>query len=180
LADSKEFTWPLAPAEDGSTIDISRPFLRAGTGFVAAALLDPKQERTCIAALNFKSGLVLGYCFPRKAFPWVAVWEENCARQDSPWKGTTQARGVEFGTTPMPVGKREAFANGPLFDTPTFQCVPARGKLQVKYAIFLAPVNPDWRDISDIQFGEEAITIVGNNHQHIAVPAIDVNAIGAL
>lgn len=179
LANSRAFVWPHAPVEDGSTIDISRPFLRSGTGFVAAALLNPARDLTFVAVLNFRLGLLLGYCFPRKAFPWVAVWEENCVRQDSPWKGKTQARGVEFGTTPMPVGKREAFANGPLFGTPTFQCVPAKGTLQVRYAIFLAPVNPAWRQILDIELGKQSITVVGNNHERMDVPAGDVKMLGA-
>ena len=131
LADSKEFSWPYAPAKDGSTVDISRPFLRRGTGFVSAALLNSERDIAFVAALNSRLGLILGYCFPRKAYPWVAIWEENCARQNSPWNGTTRARGVEFGTTPMPVGKRETFAAGSLFGTPTFQWIPARGKQQL-------------------------------------------------
>jgi hypothetical protein len=175
LADSKEFSWPNAPAENGGAVDISSPFQRPGTGFVAAALLKPDRDLTFVAALNFRLGLVLAYCFPRKAFPWVATWEENCARQSSPWKGKTQARGVEFGTTPMPIGKREAFANGPLFGTPTFQCVPAMGKLNVTYAIFLAPVNLAWRQVLDIEVGKQAITVVGataaGSHERIDVPA---------
>ena len=179
LADSREFSWPHAPAEDGSSLDISRPFLRAGTGFVAAALLNPDRGLTFVAALNFRLGLLLGCCFPRKAFPWVAVWEENCARQDSPWNGKTQARGVEFGTTPMPVGKREAFASGPLFGTPTFQCVPAMGKLRVTYAMFLAPVNPAWREILDIELGKQSIAVVGDNHERIDILASDIRTIGA-
>ena len=178
LANSKEFTWPT-PQPKRKYGGHFAAVLASGTGFVAAALLDPKQDVTCIAALNFKSGLILGYCFPRKAFPWVTVWEENCARQDSPWRGATQARGLEFGTTPMPVGKREAFRTGPLFETPTFQCVPAKGKLRVTYAIFLAPANPAWREILDIQSGEKAITIVGKNHESIRVPASHAKTIGA-
>jgi hypothetical protein len=179
LADSREFSWPNAPAEDGSLVDISKPFLRRGTGFVAAALLSAERDLSFVATLNFRLGLLFGYCFPRKAFPWVAIWEENCARQGSPWNGKTQSRGVEFGTTPMPVGKREAFASGPLFGAPTFQCVPAMAKLQVTYAIFLAPVNPAWREILDIEFAEQTIVAVGNNRERMDVPARDLKMIGA-
>lgn len=177
LADSKEFSWPLAPAEDGGMIDISRPFVRRGTGFVAAALLNPERDITFVAALNFRLGLLLGYCFPRKTFPWVAIWEENCARQNSPWNGKTQARGLEFGTTPMPVGKHEAFATGSLFGTPTFQSVPALGKLQINYAIFLARVNSDWREILDMEFGKNAITVTGTSGTPVQVPARNLSKI---
>jgi len=179
LADSREFSWPHAPATGGGVTDISQPFTRPGTGFVAAALLNTDRDLSYVAALNFRLGLVLGYCFPRQTFPWVAIWEENCARQDAPWKGKTQARGVEFGTTPMPIGKQEAFAAGPLFGTPTFRIVPAKGKLQVHYAIFLAPVNPDWREILDIEAGQKAITVIGSNQDRVNVPARDLKMIGA-
>ena len=177
LADAQEFAWPYAPATDGSRVDLSRCFIRRGTGFVAAALLDPERDLGFVSALNFRLGLLLGYCFPRRVFPWVAIWEENCARNDSPWKGRTQARGLEFGTTPMPVGKREAFAVGSLWGVPTFCCVPARGKLEAGYAIFLAPVNPDWREILDIQAAKDAIIVEGSNHESMEVPARGLRAI---
>jgi len=179
LAGSKEFSWPNAPAEKQGTVDISLPFTRRGTGFVAAALLNSDRDIAFVAALNYRLGLVLGYCFPRKAFPWVAIWEENCARQNSPWNGKTRARGVEFGTTPMPIGKRETFANGPLFGTPTFQCIPAAGRLQVSYVIFLAPVSREWREILDVEIGKDAIAIVGTGGGRIQVPAQDLKTIGA-
>ncbi len=179
LADSKEFSWPNAPAESGGVVDISRPFVRRGTGFVAAALLKQERDVGFVAALNFRLGLVLGYCFPRKIFPWVAIWEENCARQNSPWNGKTQARGVEFGTTPMPVGKSQAFATGPLFETPTFTCVPALGRLQVSYAIFLASVGPSWREVADIELEENAISVIGSGGQCERVFAHDLKRIGA-
>ncbi len=178
LANCKEFVWPHAPAEDGRLVDISRAFLSSGTGFVAAALLNQEREWSFVAALNFRLGLLLGYCFPREAFPWVTLWEENCARQDSPWRGKTQARGVEFGTTPLPVGKAESFATGSLFGVPTFRCVPAKGKLKTSYATFLASVNPTWREILDIQPGKQAIAVVGSNHERVGVPARDMRSIG--
>jgi hypothetical protein len=179
LADSKEFSWPNAPAEGGGTIDIARPFVRRGTGFVAAALLNPARELTFVAALNFRLGLALGYCFPGKVFPWVAIWEENCARENTPWNGKTQARGVEFGTTPMPVGKRDAFLAGSLFGTPTSACVPALGKLQVSYAMFLAPMNPEWHEILDIEFGKNEITLIGSHGKRRQIAAQELSKLRA-
>jgi hypothetical protein len=82
---------------------------------------------------------------------------------------------VEFGTTPMPVGKREAFASGSLFGVPTFQCVPASGRMQVNYAIFLVAVNPAWREVVDIEFQKKAIIVVGSGRERIHVPARDLN-----
>jgi len=179
LANSKEFSWPNAPAEGGSLVDISLPFSRSGKGFVASVLLNSGREWSFVAALNFRLGLVLGYCFPRAAFPWVALWEENCARKDPPWRGKTQALGMEFGTTPMPVGRREAFEAGPLFGTPAFRVIPAKGKLQTNYTMFVAPVNRGWREILDVELGKQAITVVGSNHDRMVLAAQDLGKMSA-
>jgi hypothetical protein len=53
------------------------------------------------------------------------------------------------------------------------------GKLRVTYAIFLAPVNPAWREILDIELGKQSITVVGDNNERVAVPASDAKTIGA-
>ena len=161
LANSREFHWPLAPGTNARRADLSRPFLRRGKGFVAAVLLDPEREFGFIVALNWRMGLLAGYLFRRHDFPWVAIWEENCARSGSPWNGTTQARGMEFGSTPMPVGKRESFFGGPLFDTPTFRCIPAKGKLQAGYIAFLASAPAGWRRIRDVEVVRNAIVLRG-------------------
>jgi hypothetical protein len=115
-----------------------------------------------VAALNWRLGLVAGYVFRGKDFPWVAVWEENCARQYAPWKGKTQARGMEFGTTPMPIGKEGTFLAGKLFDTPCWKRIPARGTQNVVYAAFLAEVPNSWRSVRDIQGTKNGLVITGS------------------
>ena len=108
-----------------------------------------------IAALNQPNRLLMGYCFRRGDFPWVAIWEENQSRAGAPWNGRCQTRGLEFGSTPSPVTRREAFALAPLFDTPTFSIVPAKGKTTVSYVSFLAQVPEDFGAVRDIQHGQE-------------------------
>lgn len=180
LANSKEFTWPLAPDGGGGLLNISRPFLNSGKGFVASLLLDSEREWAYIAAINFRLGMVVGYCFPRRLFPWVTIWEENRARANAPWKGNTQARGVEFGTTPMPVGRKEAFASGPLFGVPTFQCVPAKDQLQASYLIFLSPVDVGWRDIVDVEVGKQGITLTGTHEERLHLAARNLETKGRI
>jgi hypothetical protein len=171
LANSREFLWPQAPADDGSSLDLSRPFSVEGKGFVAAVLTDPQRPIAFVAVLNRRLGLVAGYCFSRAVFPWVAVWEENCAREGPPWNGTTQARGMEFGTTPMPLGKEQIFRMGPLFETPTFCRIGAMGKLNAGYVMFLASVGSGWREIRDVQIGEKTLAIVGESGQRVEIAA---------
>jgi len=171
LQNSREFRWPNAPAEGGGTADLSRPFAVAGKGFVAAVLTKTENAAAYLAVLNRKLGLVAGYCFRRERFPWIAVWEENCSRQGAPWNGKTQARGLEFGTTPMPLGKEASFRSGPLFDTPTYCRVPAKSKINAGYVAFLARVEQGWQEIRDVEIADQAIVIRGDAGRQVKVPA---------
>jgi hypothetical protein len=162
VSSDREFEWPSAPREKGGEADLSVPFREPGTGFVASVLLDPGREMHFVAALNWELGLAAGYVFRRQDFPWIAVWEENCAREYVPWNGKTRARGMEFGTTPMPIGKDAAFLAGKLFDTPGWKRIPGRTTQGVVYAAFLAVVPKSWRRVRDIQAAENGLVISGS------------------
>ncbi len=110
LSSNKIFRWPRAPLRRGGSIDLSRPFLHRGLGFVVCVLLERKKQIGFIAAVNRKLGLLVAYCFRRSNLPWVAIWEENLGISAPPWKKRTRARGLEFSTTPLPLLRREAFS----------------------------------------------------------------------
>jgi hypothetical protein len=178
VQDNQEFTWPEAPAIEGGTVNLTRPFAQDGKGFVAAVLLDPQRELGFVAALNWQLGLLLGYCFRRADFPWVAIWEENVARTGSPWDGKTRARGLEFGSTPMPVGKEETFARGSLFDTPTFRRIPAKSELRAPYVAVLSKVSSGWRSIRDIQVRRDRIIVTEERGEQLEVQATGLKKLG--
>ena len=178
VQDNQEFAWPDAPATDGAKVNLALPFAQDGKGFVAAVLLDPQREIGFVAALNWRLGLLLGYCFRRSDFPWVAIWEENLARTGSPWNGKTRARGVEFGSTPMPVGKEETFARGALFDMPTFRRIPARSELRAPYVAFLSKVSSGWRAIRDIQVRRDKIIVTEERGDQLELQAGGLKKLG--
>ncbi len=165
LAPGRNFHWPFAPLQNGGSTDLTSPFARDGMGFIVSVLLNPRRQVQYIAALNLPNRLLLGYCFRRSDFPWVAVWEENQSRNAAPWNGRSQTRGLEFGSTPWPVVRREAFAVSPLFDTPTFSIVPAKGKTTVNYLSFLAQVPEDFGGLRDIQVTKNEILIQGSGRR---------------
>jgi hypothetical protein len=179
LASKREFLWPSAPRIGDGAADLTRPFSRPGRGCIAGVLLDTSRELGFVAALNLRKRLLIAYCFPRQDFPWVAVWEENCAVAAVPWKRQTQARGLEFGTTPLPVGRRENFlAGGPLFGVPTVVCVPAHGKLVTHYAAFLAHVPVGFTSITDIELGADEFHILAaNSEDPLRVRASDASGL---
>ena len=162
LESSRDFHWPHAPAAGNDTVDLSEPFIRAGLGFVATLLLDTQRDVEFVAALNRQHHLLFGYCFRRRDFPWIAIWEENQARTEAPWNGCCQARGLEFGSTPFPVGRQEAFANGPLFNAPRFSIVPSRGRKTAEYVAFLIRVPEDFNEVLDVRLSTNNIEVRGS------------------
>jgi hypothetical protein len=136
------------------------------------AILNPRRQLQYVAALNTHHGLLLGYCFRRSDFPWVAIWEENKARTAKPWNGRCQSRGLEFGSSPVPVTRREAFAVASMFDTPTFSVVPACGKLTANYLTFLAKVPENFGEVRDIYTAQSQIQIQGSGRRSsLSLPA---------
>jgi hypothetical protein len=163
LENDREFTWPNAPAKNGRFLDISRPFTTRGRGFIATTLLaeDRDSQLAYVAVLNWRLGLLAGYCFRRSDFPWVVNWEENCARTDAPWDGKAQARGLEFATSPLPLGLRDAILGGPLFGVPAVRCLPARGVRTASYAMFVTEAPHAWRTVTGIGVRGNSVVVTG-------------------
>ena len=163
LASDVEYKWPYAPSLDSGSVDLSQPFVRDGTGFVAALLLDSNRGNAFVAVHSRRHQLLAGYCFDSKMFPWIVVWEENRAREYPPWNKRTRVRGVEFGTSPMPLGLAQAREMRRLFDTPVVRSIPAKSCLQAQYDLFLHPAPPQWTRIKDVHPTEDTLVVRGDN-----------------
>lgn len=172
LRNDTPFTWPMASSVECETINLESPFQRPGCGFVVAARVSPEREMGYVAALNRDFGLALVYCFSREDFPWIAIWEENCARADEPWKGVTQVRGMEFGTTPMPVGRDAIRKMGNLFGTPGSRFIPAGAKVHARYVACIVRVPASWNAISEIAPAQNSLTLIGpHNGERVSIAA---------
>jgi hypothetical protein len=161
LPNDVDFSWPLAPTLEGSALDLRFPFQREGKGFLAAARVHPSMPIAYVAALNWQLGLALIYCFRREEFPWVTIWEESQARTNLPWNGTAQARGMEFGTTPMPLGSEAIRSMGTLFDTPLARVIPAGGKRSARYVAAIAAIPADWREVNAVEITQDGLMLIG-------------------
>jgi hypothetical protein len=179
LGFGKEFEWPIAPARAGGEVDLSLCLIRKGFGVVASLLLDPAREAQYVAAVNTRHRLLIAYCFRRADYPWVTIWEENCAREAPPWHSQAQTRGLEFGSAPLPSTRREMFSQGPIFGTPTFSTVPARGRVTISYLAFLAHLPEGFTDIRDITLGKNEILVQGAApDQKVSLPASGLGQVG--
>jgi hypothetical protein len=177
LANSAEFRWPYASSTDSEPVDLSLPFVRDGTGFVAALLTDSDRENAFVAVHNRRHRLVAGYSFDRTLFPWIVLWEENCAREYAPWNGRTRVRGVEFGTSPMPLGFAHAREMRNLFDRPVLASIPGSSRLQAQYDLFLHPVLPQWTQIKDVRQFERTLIVRGDGDEGIKAGAVGTPAL---
>jgi hypothetical protein len=152
-----EFIWPYAPGADGETVDLRRLFTRPGKGFVASTRQREGREHGFVAGCG--AGRVVGYLFRVEDFPWMAIWEENLAREVAPWSGRVQARGMEFGTTPQPLGNEVVDARGPLFGKPTSRMIEAKETLRAPWMLFAADVPRDWEEVEDVHVEADAIVL---------------------
>lgn len=168
---NQEFSWPHAPLASGGGVDLRSPFIRKGCGFVVGVLLDKTKEIGFVTAVNRKLGLLIAYCFRREDFPWVAVWEENCGIATPPWNGVTQARGLEFSTTPLPMLRRDSFLAGRLFGETTLTWVPARTSRTVRYVAVLSHVPRDLDAIHNVTVNDRAIHVQGASGQQLTIPS---------
>jgi hypothetical protein len=163
LENAFEYRWPYAQSVDGEPINLSQPFVRDGTGFVAALLLNSDRGNAFVAVHNQRHQLVAGYCFDPTLFPWLVLWEENRARANTPWNKRTRVRGVEFGTSPMPLGLAHAHEMRRLFDTPVLCSIPASACLHAQYDLFLHPAPSQWSKIKDVRRTEHTLFVRGDN-----------------
>lgn len=150
LASDSEFPWPAAPAVGGGSVDLQHPCQTPGRGFVAGIQIDPRRDCGFACAVNQAERLAFGYIFRRSHFPWVTLWEENRTRTAPPWCGREQARALEFGVSPLPIGRAEMLRRGDVFGTPTLLRVPARAAVHTSWAIFLCRVPDGLRRVNDI------------------------------
>lgn len=172
LARDAAFAWPLAPGTDGNSVDLREIFIKEGMGFVAAAQQTAGRKHGFVAVCSESKGLAVGYVFCSADFPWLTIWEENRARHSAPWHGRVQARGMEFGTTPLPLGNEVVDARGPLFGVPTSRIIHPHETLRAPWLLFAAQTPPGWNEIDDVCVEKDRLVLIRKDER------LPINATG--
>lgn len=133
LEPGAEFDWPLAPRNQGGSMDLQILNGASASSAFTTHLMDPAREHAFFAAFAPGSRLAFGYVWKRRDFPWMGIWEENHSRTSPPWNGRTLTRGMEFGVSPIPETRRQMIDRGRLFGVPTYRWIPAKGKVRAEY-----------------------------------------------
>jgi hypothetical protein len=156
LAPGRDFTWPLAPGLDGKLIDLRQTPEHPHFLDHAATLLDPGRELEWATAINPKKRLILGYVFKRAEYPWLQYWGYYPPTQK-------MARGMEFGTQPFDVPRREVISAGPMFDTPTYRWLPAKSKIKTRFLLFYAHIPEGFNRVDDVTVENGQIVIADHS-----------------
>jgi hypothetical protein len=153
------FDWPEAPTSDGGTVDLREWPKGNSSSDYTASIIDPSRQWAYFTAINTRKGLLVGYIWPRKDWPWVGNWEENRFRSGDPWKKREVVRGMEFGTTPFPDSRRDAVTMAKLFGTPTYRWISAKGKQTIGYGVFLASIPAGTTGVRDVKLVSNSVSI---------------------
>jgi hypothetical protein len=152
LAPGKDFIWPLAPGLDGKPVDLH--VIPENPHFLdhAATLLDRGRELEWVSVLNVEKRLVYGYIFRRDEYPWLQHWGN--------YPSSAQVvRGLEFGTQPYDVPRRQTISENSMFNAPTYRWLPAKSKIESHFLLFYARVPEGFQEVDDIRLQGGAITI---------------------
>lgn len=146
----REFSWPTAPSVDGSPLD-----LRQTPGGVANSIttqLMPRDGLAFATALNLDQHLLIGWVFRGSDFPWLQNWESYS-------EDGQLYRGLEFGLTAFGAPRREIVSAGKLMDTPLYSWLPAKGKIEAAFLIFLTRVPDNMRGVDRISMDRGELLI---------------------
>lgn len=141
--------WPRALNRDGESVDL-RHLTSSPDPSVASFAID--EDYGWITAASPSSGLLVGYLWRTRDYPWVSVWRD--VREGRP-----AARGLEFGTT----GLHQPFAvlvkKGPIFGRPVLQYLDAGQATPRAYAVFLLRIPADFAGVESVSLREGRLLI---------------------
>lgn len=159
LKRNEEFQWPNAPGSNGGKVNMRIFPEKPGSGDFAAVLMDERMEYAWATAANPQQGVLAGYVWPRDAYPWLGIWEENMIRTHKPWSGREITRGLEFGNTPFPLPKRQSVEMGALFGVPTYRWLDGGGEIRVCFLAFILPIETNFAGVKSIEVKAGALVV---------------------
>ncbi|MFB3777200.1 MAG: hypothetical protein ACE141_06290 [Bryobacteraceae bacterium] len=152
LKQGEDFTWPMAPAADGTPVDI-RAAPATGTWMAhTTTLMDPSRRLAYVTVLNTARHYLLGYLFRREEYPWIQNFMSYPAND---WLG----RGVEFATQPFDLPRREMVELNKMFDTPVYRWLPAKSKIGSRFLLFWVKSPEGMTRVDDVRLENGRIIV---------------------
>lgn len=146
-----QFEWPWAPGGAGDRIDLRTTPSAPGSISITAHRLR-REKLAFVTALNVRTRLLIGYVFRTSDFPWVQNWESYEA-------GGLLHRGLEFGFSPFGMPKIEAVKMAQMYGTPVYRWLPAMGRIDASYLMFLAQAAEGMRGVDTVDLADGLLTL---------------------
>jgi hypothetical protein len=144
LRPSQEFTWPLAPADDGTTLELRTTPANVDWMAHTTTLMDPSRRLAWVTVMNTSRHYLLGYVFRREEFPWLQQF------MNYPTNGW-QARAVEFATQPFDLPRRDMVELNRMYDTPVYRWLPAKSKITTRFLLFYVKSPEGMTRVDDVR-----------------------------
>jgi hypothetical protein len=153
LLSDKPFIYPQAPLKAGGMADLRQIPNPPDSMDHSGCTFDKSQRLGFVTAINLEKRLLLGYLVRREEYPWLQEWMNYPSN-------LALSRGLEFGTQPFDVSRRDTVEMGKMFDTPAFRWLPAKSKIGTRYLMFFTRVPAGFTQVDDVQQqgGELVIT----------------------
>ena len=165
LANGVDFTYPMAPTPDGKQIDMTTFPDNPPQGDHIATLFDPTRTLEWVAIVNTEQGMIYGYLLRRQDYPWIQMWGQYPSLDGL-------VKGMEFSTQPYDINKSTVVDAGPMFGTPTYRWLRAKGKLETHFLFYYAPLPAGFKKIDDVRLENKQIIIEDRtNHKILTLAA---------
>jgi len=146
-----EFVWPTAYADSLHTpLDLTRSDSKLS--YVSTHIF--ADSIGWITASSQKNGLLLGYCWKTKDYPWLNLWHQLV-------DGELWAKGLEFGTTGIGKSYQDLLRVDTRFHGKnSFFFLDAKETVVKSYVCFLMPIPAGFKGVKQLSINNKGIEIV--------------------
>lgn len=152
LLSTQEFQYPSAPLIGGGLTNLRTVPRQPDSMDHTGCLFDPSRRLAFVTAINLEKRLMIGYLVRREEYPWLQEWMNYPAN-------LSLARGLEFGTQPFDVSRRETVEMGKLFGQAAFRWLPAKSKIGSRYMLFYTRVPEGFSKVDDVRHENGSLVI---------------------
>jgi len=165
LVSDRPFVYPAAPLKAGGMADLRAIPDPPDSMDHSGCVFDPARRLGFITAINLEKRLMLGYLLRREEYPWLQEWMNYPSN-------LALSRGLEFGTQPFDVSRRQTVEMGKMFETPAFRWLPAKSKIGTRFLMFYTRVPAGFTQVDDVrQEGGELIIVDKKSGQTVRLAA---------
>lgn len=141
--------WPQA-LKDGQPVNLRHLTNDPDPNVVSYAV---EEENGWVTAVNAAKGLLIGYTWKTKEYPWLSIWRHVDAN------GKPLARGLEFGTTGLHQPFQVLVQKGRIFGRPLFAWLEPAESQTRSYTAFLFKVPNDYKGVAQVLVTQDKITV---------------------